>query len=157
MYGMPEEIDVQADGALRIITLNRPDALNAVNDNLHVGLARLWEALNEDADARAAVITGAGRAFSAGGDFNWVLTWPELDAVTLDLYVCNFSQDNRAAAEAAYETLKAEFQPQRVVRHDVKRGAMQPLSRRRVRQNEGFAAQKVFGGQHNALFALKLW
>ena len=43
MYGMPDEIDVTADGALRIITLNRPDALNAVNDNLHVGLAKIWE------------------------------------------------------------------------------------------------------------------
>ena len=72
MYGMPEEIDVKADGALRIITLNRPDALNAVNDNLHVGLAKIWEALNEDTGARAAVITGAGRAFSAGGDFNYL-------------------------------------------------------------------------------------
>ncbi|MGB8402707.1 MAG: enoyl-CoA hydratase/isomerase family protein [Mycobacterium sp.] len=72
MYGMPEEIDVRADGGLRIITLNRPDALNAVNDNLHVGLARVWEELNEDASARAAVITGAGRAFSAGGDFNYL-------------------------------------------------------------------------------------
>ena len=57
---------------LRIITLNRPDELNAVNDALHVGLAKIWEALNEDAGARAAVITGAGRAFSAGGDFNYL-------------------------------------------------------------------------------------
>ncbi len=72
MYDMPDEIDVKADGALRIITLNRPDELNAVNDNLHVGLAKVWEALNEDASARAAVITGAGRAFSAGGDFNYL-------------------------------------------------------------------------------------
>lgn len=72
MYDLPPEIDVQADGALRIITLNRPDELNAVNDALHVGLAKLWDALNEDADARAAVITGAGRAFSAGGDFNYL-------------------------------------------------------------------------------------
>ncbi len=72
MYGMPDEIDVTADGPLRIITLNRPDDLNAVNDNLHVGLAKIWEALNEDASARAAVITGAGRAFSAGGDFNYL-------------------------------------------------------------------------------------
>jgi len=72
MYDMPEEIDVKADGPLRIITLNRPDALNAVNDALHVGLAKIWDALNEDADARAAVITGAGRAFSAGGDFNYL-------------------------------------------------------------------------------------
>ncbi len=72
MYGMPTEIDVRADGGLRIITLNRPDDLNAVNDALHVGLARIWEELNEDVDARAAVITGAGRAFSAGGDFNYL-------------------------------------------------------------------------------------
>ncbi|WP_370328983.1 enoyl-CoA hydratase/isomerase family protein [Mycolicibacterium hippocampi] len=72
MYGMPAEIDVRAEGGLRIITLNRPDELNAVNDALHVGLAKVWEALNEDADARAAVITGAGRAFSAGGDFNYL-------------------------------------------------------------------------------------
>ena len=36
MYDMPNEVDVEADGALRIIRLNRPDALNAVNDDLHV-------------------------------------------------------------------------------------------------------------------------
>ncbi len=72
MYDMPNEVDVTVDGPLRIITLNRPDELNAVNDPLHVGLARVWEALNEDATARAAVITGAGRAFSAGGDFNYL-------------------------------------------------------------------------------------
>jgi enoyl-CoA hydratase len=72
MYGMPEEIRVEADGPLRIITLNRPESLNAVNDSLHVGLARLWEELNEDAGARVAVITGAGRAFSAGGDFHYL-------------------------------------------------------------------------------------
>ena len=72
MYDMPNEIDVRAEGALRIITLNRPDALNAVNDDLHVGLARLWQRLTDDATARAAVITGAGKAFSAGGDFAYL-------------------------------------------------------------------------------------
>ena len=51
-----------------------------------------------------------------------VHTWPELDAVTFDLYVCNYSQDNRAAAEAAYRSLAAAFQPGRVVRRDVARG-----------------------------------
>lgn len=72
MYDMPDEIDVTADGALRIITLNRPDALNAVNDNLHCGLATLWNSLSEDPDVRAAVLTGSGRAFSAGGDFTYL-------------------------------------------------------------------------------------
>jgi len=72
MYDMPEEIDVTADGDLRIITLNRPDALNAVDDALHCGLAWLWPRLAEDRGARAAVITGRGRAFSAGGDFAYL-------------------------------------------------------------------------------------
>ncbi len=72
MYDMPDEIDVQADGPLRIITLNRPDDLNAVNDALHEGLSRLWTRLSADRDARVAVITGAGRAFSAGGDFTYL-------------------------------------------------------------------------------------
>ena len=72
MYDMPTEIQVEADGPLRIITLNRPEELNAVNDDLHVGLARLWSRLSLDRTARAAVITGAGKAFSAGGDFNYI-------------------------------------------------------------------------------------
>jgi enoyl-CoA hydratase len=72
MYDLPDEIGVVADGPLRIITLNRPDALNAVNDPLHTGLARLWPRLSEDRDARAAVLTGSGRAFSAGGDFEYL-------------------------------------------------------------------------------------
>ncbi|MEV2218599.1 enoyl-CoA hydratase/isomerase family protein [Nocardia vinacea] len=72
MYDMPAEIDVRAEGPVRIITLNRPDALNAVNDPLHAGLARLWPRLSADSGARVAVLTGAGRAFSAGGDFTYL-------------------------------------------------------------------------------------
>jgi enoyl-CoA hydratase/carnithine racemase len=72
MYQMPDEVDVRADGPLRIVTLNRPDALNAVDDALHTGLARLWPRLSEDTDARAAVLTGAGTAFCAGGDFGYL-------------------------------------------------------------------------------------
>ena len=53
-----------------------------------------------------------------------VHTWPELDAVTLDLYVCNYSQNNRAAAEAAYRSLADAFQPGRIVRRDVTRGSV---------------------------------
>jgi len=72
VYDMPEEIDIRGDGPLRIITLNRPDALNAVNDSLHAGLARLWPQLSDDRQVRAAVLTGSGRAFSAGGDFAYL-------------------------------------------------------------------------------------
>jgi spermidine synthase/S-adenosylmethionine decarboxylase len=56
-----------------------------------------------------------------------VHTWPELGAVTFDLYVCNYSQDNRAAAEAAYTSLAAAFRPGRVVRRDLERGSIDAL------------------------------
>lgn len=52
-------------------------------------------------------------------------TWPELEAVTLDLYVCNFSRDNREAAEAAYTTLLQAFRPETVGRRDVLRGSLE--------------------------------
>lgn len=51
-----------------------------------------------------------------------VHTWPEFGAVTLDLYVCNFSQDNSAAARAAFERLLAAFAPGRIVRRELARG-----------------------------------
>ena len=44
--------------------------------------------------------------------------------MTLDLYVCNHSQDNRAAAETAYGALRAEFKPKRAIRRDVFRGGI---------------------------------
>jgi enoyl-CoA hydratase len=72
VYDLPDEIDVRADGPVRVITMNRPDDLNAVNHVLHRGLARLWPQLSADRGARVAVLTGAGRAFSAGGDFAYL-------------------------------------------------------------------------------------
>jgi len=78
-YDLPDEIQVEADGPVRIIRLNRPDDLNATNHVLHRGMAEVWPQLDADLDARVAVITGNGRAFSAGGDFNY------LDELTKDL------------------------------------------------------------------------
>lgn len=71
-YDVPDEIQVEVDGAIRIIRLNRPEQLNATNHVLHQGLAELFPQLDADLDARVAVITGNGRAFSAGGDFNYL-------------------------------------------------------------------------------------
>jgi enoyl-CoA hydratase/carnithine racemase len=51
------------------ITLNRPDARNALNKATRDGLRAAWERFNEDSDAAVAVLTGAGdKAFCAGGD-----------------------------------------------------------------------------------------
>jgi enoyl-CoA hydratase/carnithine racemase len=68
-YSLPEAVRVEADGPVRIVRLNRPEQLNATNEDLHLGLTRVFPMLSADADARVAVITGEGRAFSAGGDF----------------------------------------------------------------------------------------
>ena len=77
-YDLPDELTVTADGPVRVITLNRPEQLNATNHVLHAGLAALFPQLDADDSARVAVLTGAGRAFSAGGDFDY------LDALTRD-------------------------------------------------------------------------
>jgi len=69
-YDLPPAVRVEVDGPIRIVRLNRPDALNAANDELHRGLAQVFPQLSADAEARVAVITGEGRAFSAGGDFD---------------------------------------------------------------------------------------
>jgi enoyl-CoA hydratase len=69
-YDLPDVIRVEADGPVRIVRLARPEQLNAINDELHLGLTRLFPQLSADRDARVAVITGVGRAFSAGGDFD---------------------------------------------------------------------------------------
>ena len=68
-YSLPEAVRVESDGPVRIVRLNRPEQLNAANDDLHLGLTRVFPMLSADAEARVAVITGEGRAFSAGGDF----------------------------------------------------------------------------------------
>ena len=69
-YDLPAAIRVESDGPVRIVRLARPEQLNAVNEELHLGLARVFPQLSADSDARVAVITGEGRAFSAGGDFD---------------------------------------------------------------------------------------
>ena len=55
------------NGVLKI-TINRPEAMNGVNDRLHMELGRIWRDIGDDPETRVALITGAGRAFCAGGD-----------------------------------------------------------------------------------------
>jgi enoyl-CoA hydratase len=69
-YDLPDAIRVKADGPVRIVTLSRPGQLNAVDAELHRGLADVFRQLSADREARVAVLTGEGRAFSAGGDFD---------------------------------------------------------------------------------------
>lgn len=63
-----EALVIDADGPVRIVTMNRPDSLNAADAVMHRELAQVWDLLAADPECRAVVLTGAGRAFSAGGD-----------------------------------------------------------------------------------------
>jgi len=54
------------------MTLNRPDVLNAANQQLHTELTQIWKTIDADPTCHVAVITGAGRGFSAGGDLQMV-------------------------------------------------------------------------------------
>jgi enoyl-CoA hydratase/carnithine racemase len=71
-YDTPPALEVDADGPIRIVRLNRPEQLNATNHELHQGLAELFPQIDADTEARAVVLTGNGRAFSAGGDFTYL-------------------------------------------------------------------------------------
>jgi enoyl-CoA hydratase len=71
-YDVPPELSVTVAGAIRIIALERPDDLNAANSSLHGALGAVWEQIAADEDARAVVLIGRGRAFSAGGDFQYM-------------------------------------------------------------------------------------
>ena len=56
-----------------LITINRPEVMNATNGRLHWELTKIWGVVNDDPKTRVAVITGAGdKAFSAGGDLSWI-------------------------------------------------------------------------------------
>ncbi len=77
-YRLTAELAVEDDGPVRVVRLNRPEQLNATNDGLHRGLAELFPQIDADEEARAVVLTGEGRAFSAGGDFEY------LDELTRD-------------------------------------------------------------------------
>lgn len=65
---------IRIDRRDRILTLtiNRPDRLNAVNARLHEELSRVFADASKDPDSDIVVLTGAGRAFCAGGDVDWM-------------------------------------------------------------------------------------
>ncbi|MEE9276939.1 MAG: enoyl-CoA hydratase/isomerase family protein [Dehalococcoidia bacterium] len=61
-------IQAEMDDDVLVLTLNRPERLNAVHGPLHTELSKIFRDVNRDTDAKAVVLTGAGRAFCAGGD-----------------------------------------------------------------------------------------
>jgi enoyl-CoA hydratase len=75
------DVLIEATDAVRVVTLNRPETLNAVSAGMHDALEHLWRHVAADPQARAVVLTGAGRAFSAGGDLDLIVAMQQ-DPVT---------------------------------------------------------------------------
>jgi 2-(1,2-epoxy-1,2-dihydrophenyl)acetyl-CoA isomerase len=68
-------------GAVAVVTLNRPDKLNAIDIPLRLALAEAIEAADRDASVRAVVLTGAGKAFCSGGDISTMERMEPQDAL----------------------------------------------------------------------------
>ena len=66
-----ETLEIEIDGQVGTLTLNRPDALNAMSPELIAELSTAAAWLADRAPIRALIVTGAGRAFCSGGDVNW--------------------------------------------------------------------------------------
>lgn len=93
------QLDYPAKRVLRL-TFNRPETYNSVDAETHTQLTHIWRDVNEDPDISAVIVTGAGKAFSAGGDFELIkrilddpvarmATWKEAKDLVYNVVNCN--------------------------------------------------------------------
>ena len=64
------ELLIEQRGPVALLTLNNPEGRNAFSDDMHTAMREVWEFLANDPAVRSIVLTGAGKAFSAGGDIS---------------------------------------------------------------------------------------
>jgi enoyl-CoA hydratase len=81
-----ETLLVETDGAVGVITLNRPDALNALNSKLCGELVAALDAFGKDAAIGCVILTGAGRAFAAGADIKEMSPQSYMDVYKGDMF-----------------------------------------------------------------------
>jgi enoyl-CoA hydratase len=67
-YSAYEFLKIEVSERVATVTLNRPEVRNAINSALHHEFEQIWRDLAEDRDVNAILLTGAGSAFSVGGD-----------------------------------------------------------------------------------------
>jgi len=98
--GPPElsTLQIEVDGEIGTLTLDRPDAFNAMSPELIGELTTAFAWFADQAPLRGLVITGAGKAFCAGGDVNWFKTGVEDDSIDLPSQV-------RRGAEALHQAI----------------------------------------------------
>src|SRR5436309_15874224 len=73
-YSQYEHLKMDRRGRILTVTLNRPETRNAIDQRMHDELATIFYDVQLDEQADVIVLTGAGSAFSAGGDINWLAT-----------------------------------------------------------------------------------
>ena len=88
------------DPGILLITINRPDVLNATNKRLHWELSRVWLDIADDPETNVVIVTGAGRAFSAGGDLGMIEEMAGNPA--------NIAQAMREAGDIVYNMINLE-------------------------------------------------
>ena len=93
------KIDHPLDRVLRV-TFDRPETHNSVDAETHTQLTNIWRDINDDTDISAVIVTGTGKAFSAGGDFEMIksilenpvvrmATWKEAKDLVYNIINCN--------------------------------------------------------------------
>ena len=93
------KFDYPADRVLRI-TFDRPETFNSVDAETHTQMTDMWIDVDRDPNINAVIVTGAGKAFSAGGDFSLIeriagnfdemmRTWKEAKDLVYSIINCN--------------------------------------------------------------------
>jgi len=85
-YSRYHYLSVERKDKVLVVSLNRPESLNAINAALHTEISQIFADIAQDREAEAVVLTGKGRAFCAGGDIKWFqeMTTQQLDALFLE-------------------------------------------------------------------------
>jgi S-adenosylmethionine decarboxylase len=107
--------------------------MNGINPSLLADCTRIEQLLRKAAEAAGAhVLHSHFHGFGDGQGVTGVVllaeshlavhTWPELQAVTLDVFVCNFGGDNSHKARQLVDTLVPRFEPRHVQRQQLSRG-----------------------------------
>ena len=76
---MPEFIDYTVEDHVGVITLNRPETMNALNRQMYVELEQAFRDAHRDPDVRCVVLTGNGRAFCSGDDVRQIMLGEQRD------------------------------------------------------------------------------
>ena len=71
-YSTYKSLLFEKNNKILTVTLNRPEKLNAIDGTMHEELSRVFEDINRDRSVDIVILTGAGRAFCAGGDADWL-------------------------------------------------------------------------------------